>query len=275
MLTFCITGERFLSECTVFSNLNRRGKDVRKTNLFLVGVAAASLGIISVTNGAEPANIRVLVVTGDDVGAHKWQETTPCTTEILAKAGKFDATVVEGLSVFNAKDELAKYDVIYFMLYNRKKVALSDQAKANLLDFVKDGKGLVVTHLASASFPGWDEWGKLCGRYWRMGKSGHGPGGEFECKVAVKDHPITKGLADFRTTDELYAKLLGEATINTLVTAYSDFSKKTEPMVWTLAYGKGRVAGHTFGHDRKAFESAGVQTVVVNTTQWAATGNVD
>lgn len=245
---------------------------MRKTSLIL---AAISLGIfctVNSVNAAETAKCKVLVISGDDVKAHNWRETTPCTKDILDKAGKFDTTVVEGLTVLNSKDELAKYDVIYFMLYNSKKVELSDDAKANFLNFVKDGKGLVVTHLASASFQKWEDWGKMCGRYWQMGKSGHGPGGEFECKVIVKDHPITKGLEDFKTSDELYAKLLGEEKINVLVTADSAWSKKTEPMVWTLDYGKGRVACHTFGHDKKAFESTGVQKVIVTTTQWAATG---
>jgi len=243
-----------------------------------VFLAAVSIGLFCVNglvNAAEAAKIKVLVITGDDVGAHKWNETTPSTTAVLEKAGKFETRVVEGLATLNSKEELAKYDVIYFMLYNNKKVELGADAKANLVAFVKDGKGLVVTHLASASFPGWEEWGKMCGRYWQMGKSGHGPAGEFECKVAVKDHPVTKGLEDFKTSDELYAKLLGEEKINLLVTADSTWSKKTEPMVWTVDYGKGRVASHTFGHDKKAFESAGVQKVIVNTTQWAATGKVE
>ncbi|MEI7901826.1 MAG: ThuA domain-containing protein [bacterium] len=251
---------------------------MRKVTLASVSLAVLLLGVFGVPVGiqaAEAAKIKALVITGDDVGAHKWQETTPCTKDILDKAGKFDTTVVEGLTTLNSKEELAKYDVLYFMLYNNKKVELSNTAKTNLVDFVKDGKGLVVTHLASASFPKWEEWGKLCGRYWQMGASGHGPGGEFESKVVVKDHPVTKGLNDFKTTDELYAKLLGEEKINILVTADSDWSKKTEPMVWTLDYGKGRVACHTFGHEKKSFESAGVQKVIVNATLWAATGKTE
>ncbi len=251
---------------------------MRKLVLGSVSLAAILFGALcvpAVVHAADAAKVKVLVITGDDVGAHNWKETTPCTKDILDKAGKFDTTVVEGLAPFDSKAELATYDVIYFMLYNNKKVELSDDAKANLVAFVKDGKGLVVTHLASASFPKWEEWAKLCGRYWQMGASGHGPGGEFVNKVVVKDHPITKGLEDFKTTDELYAKLLGDAKITTLVTADSDWSKKTEPMVWTVDYGKGRVAGHTFGHDKKAFESAGVQKIIVNTTLWAATGKTE
>ena len=242
------------------------------------GVAAVLLGAFcsaGVGHAAEAAKVKVLIVSGDDVGAHKWQETTPCTKDILDKAGTFDTTVVEGLAILDSTDELARYDVIYFMLYDNKKAGLGDEAKANLTKFVKDGKGFVVTHLASASFPKWEEWGKMCGRYWQMGKSGHGPGGEFECKVIAKDHPITKGLENFKTTDELYAKLQGEEKINVLVTADSTFSNKTEPLVWTVDYGKGRVAGHTFGHDKKAFESTGVQKIIVNATLWAATGKTE
>ena len=251
---------------------------MQKATLVSFSLAAVLFGVFCVpgmTRAAEAGKTKVLIITGDDVKSHNWRETTPCTKEILDKAGKFDTTVVEGLATLNSKDELAKFDVIYYMLYNSKKVELSDEAKANLVAFVKDGKGLVVTHLASASFPKWEEWGKLCGRYWKMGASGHGPGGEFENKVVVKDHPITKGLEDFKTTDELYAKLLGDEKINILVTADSSWSKKTEPMVWTVDYGKGRVACHTFGHDKKAFESAGVQKIVVNTTAWAASGKTE
>jgi len=242
------------------------------------GVAAVVLGVFcsaGAGNAAEAARVKVLIITGDDVGAHKWQETTPCTKDILDRAGKFETTVVEGLTTLDATNELAKYDVIYFMLYNNKKVELGDEAKANLTNFVKNGKGLVVTHLASASFPKWEEWGKMCGRYWQMGRSGHGPGGEFECKVVAKDHPITKGLEDFKTTDELYAKLQGEEKITVLVTADSTFSHKTEPLVWTVDYGNGRVVGHTFGHDKKAFESTGVQKIIVNSALWAATGKTE
>ncbi len=248
---------------------------MRKVNRFLMVAMLAVLCATGLLEAADSAKSKVLIITGDDVGAHKWQITTPCTKEILDKSGKFEITVVEGLPVLNSREELAKHDMIYFMLYNNKKVVLDDAAKANLLNFVREGKGLVVTHLASASFPEWEDWGKLCGRYWKFKHSGHGPGGEFACKVVVKDHPITKGLEDFKTTDELYAKLLGEEKINILVTADSGWSKKTEPMVWTLDYGKGRVACHTFGHDKKAFESTGVQRVIVNTTLWAATGKVE
>ena len=67
------------------------------------------------------------------------------------------------------------YDVLVLNRFNRK-APLSDAAKQNLLDFVRGGKGFYVQHLASASFPDWDEFGKLCGRHWVMGKGSRATG---------------------------------------------------------------------------------------------------
>ena len=63
----------------------------------------------------------------------------------------------------------------------------------------------------------WDEFQKMCGRYWVMGKSGHGPRGTFKVRVVNKEHPITSGLTDFEADDELYAKLEGDSPITVLV----------------------------------------------------------
>ena len=146
-------------------------------------------------------------------------------------SGRFDVQVSEDLKPLESADALKAYDVLVLNRYNRK-APLSDAAKKNLLDFVRGGKGFYVQHLASASFPKWDEFGKLCGRHWVMGKSGHGPRGVFTAKIADEKHPITAGLKDFQADDELYAKLEGSEPIHVLVEAYSDCSKKTEPLVF-------------------------------------------
>ncbi|MCY3019916.1 MAG: ThuA domain-containing protein [Planctomycetota bacterium] len=229
---------------------------------------------LAVTAWAGDAKIQALIITGDDVGGHPWKETTPVTQEILTKSGKFDVKAVEGFTVLDNKEELGKYGLIVFMLYNNKKAPISDAAKENLLSFVKDGKGFVVSHLASASFPQWKEWGELCGRYWTMGKSGHGPRSEFLVKVVKKDDPIVKGIEDFKADDELYAKLFGDTKINVLLEADSDWSKKTEPIAWTIDVGKGRVFHHTFGHDAKALQIPAVQKLIARGCEWAATGKV-
>jgi type 1 glutamine amidotransferase len=103
-----------------------------------------------------------------------------------------------------------------------------------------------------------------------MGTSGHGPRGVFRAVVVDKSSPITKGIADFDQDDELYAKLQGDAPIHVLVEAKSDWSHATEPLAFTLAYGKGRVFHHTFGHDAKAIGTPEVKKLIVQGTAWAA-----
>ena len=176
--------------------------------------------------------------------------------------------------MLDSATSLTRYDLLFLHLYNAKTPNLSDAAKDNLLQFVKGGKGLAVSHLSSASFKEWTEFQKMCGRYWVMGKSGHGPRSVFEAKVVDKEHPITAGLSSFETDDELYAKLQGEGDIHVLVQADSEWSKKTEPLVFTLSYGKGRVVQNAFGHDRKALMTPSVQKIITRGVEWAATGKV-
>ncbi len=229
---------------------------------------------LSILASAHAAKINVLLITVDDAKSHNWKETAPATKQILESSGRFAVTVGETAKVLDDAEMLKKYDLIYFHMYNATTPTASDAGKANLLNFVKAGKGFVVCHLASASFKEWDEFKNLCGRCWVMKKSGHGPRAVFKAKIADKNNPITKDIEDFDQDDELYAKLQGDAPIHVLVNADSDWSKATEPLVFTLDYGKGRVFHHTFGHDVKALQTPAVQKLIIRGAEWAATGAV-
>jgi len=241
--------------------------------LALMCVAAMSFCI---AGGAaqKPAQIRALLITGDDAPSHPWREISETTREVLVATGKFDVRVCEDPLILESQTALNAYDVIVFTIYSRRVAELSGQAQENLLNFVKGGKGFFVQHLATASFPKWEEFGKLCGRKWVMGTSGHGPRAVFEARVVDKEHPITAGIENFTTDDELYAKLQGTGEIHVLVQADSDWSKKTEPLVFTQSYGKGRVVHNAFGHDRKALMTPNVQKIIARGVEWAATGKV-
>jgi type 1 glutamine amidotransferase len=223
----------------------------------------------------KPAKIRALLITGDDVDVHPWREIAKATRDAIEASGKIDVKVSEDPWILESAAALKNYDVIVFLPYLREMPTISEEAQKNLLDFVKGGKGFYVQHLASASFPKWPAFGKLCGRYWVMGKSGHGPRSVFESTIAKPDHPITKGLASFKTDDELYAKLQGDGEIDVLVQADSDWSKKTEPLVFTAKCGKGRVVYNAYGHDGKALSTPTVGKLIARGVEWAATGNVE
>lgn len=242
--------------------------------LMALGITVSSL-TIATTHAAPAAKIRVLLVTGDDVEpAHNWAEVSQAIRDVLVQTERFEVRIVEDSGIFDSAATLARYDVVFMQMYNAKTPTLSAQGKENLVNYVKGGKGFVVSHLSSASFKEWDEFKKLCGRYWVMGTSGHGPRSVFKCNVVKSDNAITQGVTDFEADDELYAKLQGDAPITVLVQADSDWSKKTEPLAFTLEYGQGRVFHQAFGHDVKAVKNPAVAKIIARGTEWAATGKV-
>jgi type 1 glutamine amidotransferase len=217
----------------------------------------------------------VLLVTGDDVSVHNWAEVSQAIKETLESTSRFEVRICEDSGVLDSAASLARYDLIFFDFYNATTPTLSAAAKENLLQFVKGGKGLALAHLSSASFKEWDEFHKMCGRYWVMGKSGHGPRGVFKVRIVNKENPITTGLEEFEADDELYARLQGDGPINVLVEADSDWSKNIEPLAFTLEYGKGRVFHECFGHDGKAIRNPSVQKLLQRGCAWAAKGKVE
>jgi type 1 glutamine amidotransferase len=246
----------------------------RSMRVLALAALVVALSGMGVGAAQKPAPIKVLLITGDDVSAHPWREISETTREILVGSGKFDVKVCEDPLILESATALKNYDVIVFTIYAQKQGELPAQAQENLLNYVQSGKGFFVQHLATASFPKWDQFGKLCGRKWVMRTSGHGPRSVFESKIVDKQHPITKGLSNFTTDDELYAKLQGDEQIHVLVTADSDWSKKTEPLVFVKNYGQGRVVHNAYGHDRKALMTPNVQQIIIRGTEWAATGKV-
>jgi len=246
-----------------------------KRILAVVLVAAfACLGALQAAEEQAAKPVRTLFITGNDVGAHKWRETTPALREQLEKSGRFAVKVSEDPNILESEDALEQYDLLILNYVQLKEPPISDKAKENLLEFVKDGKGLVSFHMSSSSWQDWEAWHDLVGRWWKFGTSGHGPRGVFKAQV-VKEHAITRGVPkEFDVDDELYAKLLGEGEIDVLVSAYSDWSKKTEPLVFTLTPGKGRVVNYAFGHDVKALADPVLGRLWVQSAEWAATGDV-
>jgi type 1 glutamine amidotransferase len=240
----------------------------------LAGMIVLVFCIAADAGGRQPATIPVLLISGDDVSAHDWREMSEATREVLVNSGRFEVKVCEDPLILESETALRSYQAIVFLLYNQQVPMLTKQAQDNLLSFVKGGKGFYSQHLASGAFSQWEEFGKLCGRKWVMGTSGHGPRGEFQARIVDKEHPITKGMEDFTADDELYSKLQGTGEIHPLVEADSDWSSQTEPMVFSSRYGEGRSVHNALGHDRKAIMNPNMQKLIARSVEWVATGNV-
>ena len=239
------------------------------------GLMLVVLAILVAAGNAEAASdkVKVLIVTGFDVGSHKWEESTKLVHAILEKTGRFEATISEDKEVF-AATSLSDYQAVVLSYGFWKEADPSEKAQAGLLDYVKNGGNVVALHFACSSFQDWNEYGVLLGRVWKEGIGGHGPYGEFEVNIKAPQHPITKGLEDFKTEDELYAKLNGDAKIEVLASAYSDWSGKVEPIVFVKKYGKGRVVQNVLGHGLDSKQNESYQRLLCRGVEWAATGEV-
>lgn len=251
----------------------------------LLGTLAVFLlaGFVATSAAAQKA-VKVLIITGDH--GHDWRKTTPFLKELLAKAGH-QVDVSESPSKDLTAENLARYDVLFLNYRNTPKGAKanpasvwSDDNKKAFTDAVKNGKGLVVYHHASSAFVGPSEFEKefekvIAGGWRKQGF--HGKMHQFVVTMR-KDHPITKGLAEFKHgRDELYQNSVIPAGSEVLVTAYSEKSidpkntGKDEPIVWVATYGKGRVYNNVLGHDVEAMQSSdGFKALMIRGVEWAA-----
>ena len=225
----------------------------------------------SFSEGAEKIN--VLIVTGFDVGAHKWEESAKLNQAILQESGRFEVAISADKDIF-ASPKLSDYDVLVLNFGFWMEPPPSEAGKTGLLNYVKEGGNVVALHFACSSFQEWKEFGDMLGRVWVKGVGGHGPYGEFTVKITDANHPVTKGLKDFKTEDELYAKLSGIGEIQVLATADSEWSGKTEPIVFAKSYGKGRVLHNVLGHGTDAKRNPSYQQLLRRGVEWAATGKV-
>ena len=236
-------------------------------------------------SSAEP--VKALIITGDNVGAHKWPETSKALKEILEEGGRIKVDITTTPSKDLTDENLAKYDVL---ILNYRETATgpvdsrwSEANKEAFLKAVRGGKGLVGYHYASAAFakPNWEEFEKAVAGGWRT-QGFHGPAHAFTVKKTGAKHPISEGAPESfdHAVDELYSNSMLTPGSEVLATAYSDPKKprgtgKDEPVIWVNQYGQGRVFENVLGHDTKAMDDPAYQKWLRRGVLWAATGKAD
>ncbi|HEV2123824.1 MAG TPA: ThuA domain-containing protein [Chloroflexota bacterium] len=89
---------------------------------------------------------------------------------------------------------------------------------------------------------------------------------EFDVRITRPDHPITRGLKDFRTSDELYIHLPLAPDAEVLATA--EWEGETHPMAYTRRAGRGAVYYLALGHDQATWDHPAFKQLVVNGARW-------
>ena len=145
-----------------------------------------------------------------------------------------------------ATEAVFDYDVVLLHFRNEKPLPHEGQARANLERLVKEGRGLVLIHFACGAFGDWPGFGELAGMVWD-GKNTHDPRGPFNVHIVDSRHPVTAGLSDFRTDDELYIGLDQRRPVDVLAVARSKVTGRDHPMAFAPAGRQGSGFSDSFG----------------------------
>jgi type 1 glutamine amidotransferase len=215
---------------------------------------------------AQKANL--VILTG--ANNHNWKTTTPALEKILQESGKFNLEVVADPEQLISG--LADCDVLLsnWNGFGKKKPApWSEELKTAYVDFVRNGGGHVVVHAGSSSFFDWNDYQSICLATWK-GKTGHKANHEFEVRILGGGHPVTQGLNNFKTTDELWFHPFVQTNADVLAESYSRTTGHWEPSALAGEFGKGRCFTLLLGHDAKTMNADGFKALLVRGAEWAA-----
>ena len=155
---------------------------------------------------------------------------------------------------------------------------ITEDAKADFVARLKEGKGLVVLHHAIANYQAWPEYSAIIGAHYYLAatningvakpRSAFKHGVDFKVHVADRRHPVTRGLKDFAIHDETYKWFDVFRDCHPLLT--TDEPESNKVIGWAKTYERARVVYIQLGHDHFAYENPNYQQLVRQAIRWTA-----
>lgn len=153
---------------------------------------------------------------------------------------------------------LTQFSAIVLYMHQKK---ISPSALAALDVFVSSGGGLLGIHSATASFKETRHFFEILGGRF----TGHGRVEDIAFKQSRST--IFPGIGNFVVKDELY---LHELQPGITVHFSTQYHGRAVPVVWTYAYGQGRVCYAVPGHRTATLRNPSYQLLLQRGLQWVA-----
>lgn len=145
------------------------------------------------------------------------------------------------------------------LYYHQKKIG--NNQLAALFDFARQGGGVLALHSAMASCKENSSYQELLGGRF----TGHDRIESISVFAKNKEHPIAAGVDEFTVRDELYVHEYDQS--NEVIMACKHNGSE-EPVLWTKAYGRGRVCYFAPGHCLNVWFNPAVKKVIHNSLLW-------
>lgn len=242
---------------------------IHSTILLLLPILMAIGGCRKSPDGER---INILILSGKN--NHEWQKTTPLLVKIYKNAGLFNVNVTDKPDTLNY-NSLRKFDVLVsnWNSWPDNTFRMSTEWENDLLEYVRNGGGIVFFHAGASSFYGWKDYKQMGIGRWGINTS-HGEPSKGKIYGFDQDHPITKGFKDFFIIDEIWEKtdiypgITGLASVS--ASDEKDGHPVSEPAIFVNQTGKGRSFYTILGHDERALLNSGLQTLLLRAAQWCA-----
>jgi len=198
----------------------------------------------------------------------------PILTQIGEESGKFRVICSEDPKVIN---EAFLKGIACLVLNNSTGSYLDDTGKAALLNFAKNGGGVVGIHAATDSFYDWPEYREMIGGSF----DGHPWSEQIAVRVEVPDFPACRGVPNpWVVGDEIYQHRDWSrdqvCVLMSLDPKGTDLNKpgakradKDYGIAWCRTYGQGRVLYAALGHWEQVWDSPIYRTHLLNGILWA------
>ena len=245
---------------------------LRSSYVPLAGVVLASTLVVPLVAQQPPPKLRVFIRGGEKThnpvnnGMHDYPAFLADWSKILLERG----VKVDGALHFPMAQELAETDVL--LIYRGDGGTCSPSERAILEPYLRRGGGLVILHDGMCSDdPLW--FAQIAGAAKQHGEQNYSPG-PIRLHVVDREHPITKGMADFEIDDEAFFLLRKTPDLHVLVEA--PLPKNGEVNLQAWSYERTIPGGQPYrsfvwmqGHYPANFLKEGPRDLILRGIAWA------